>query len=48
MAYPDYARNLRVKLLRTLPRTLTSTEVVRYETLYKEKLGTRAFGLNPN
>lgn len=45
---PDCARNFRYTLLRTLPRSLTSKEVIRYETLYKEKLGTRAFGLNSN
>jgi len=42
------ARNLRFSILRTLPKTLTMTEVVGYEAQYKEKLGTRALGLNLN
>lgn len=45
---PGAARGFRFALLRTLPRTLTPKEVIGYETLYKEKLGTRAFGLNSN
>jgi len=40
--------NLRFSILRTLPKTLTMTEVVEHESQYKEKLGTRAFGLNLN
>ncbi len=40
--------NLRFSILRTLPKTLTMTEVVAYESHFKEKLGTRAFGLNLN
>jgi hypothetical protein len=35
-------------ILRTLPKTLTSTEVIAIESLYKKKLGSRAFGLNSN
>ena len=40
--------NLQFSILRTLPKTLTMTEVVGYEAQYKEMLGTRAFGLNLN
>ena len=40
--------DLRFSILRTLPKTLTMTEVIGYESQYKEKLGTRAFGLNLN
>lgn len=47
-AVPDYARHFRFCLLHTLPRTLTKNEVIRYEVLYKKKLGSRAFGLNSN
>jgi hypothetical protein len=43
-----YATNFQYTILRTLPRTLTIPEVVRFEVLYKRKLGTRAFGLNSN
>jgi len=35
-------------ILRTLPKTLTNREVINYESMYKNKLGTRAFGLNLN
>jgi hypothetical protein len=40
------AKNFQFTILRTLPKTLTNKEVINYENLYKEKLGTRAFGLN--
>ncbi len=40
--------NFRFTILRTLPKALTMTEVVEHESRYKEKLGTRAFGLNLN
>ena len=45
---PNYARNFQFTILHTLPATLTMREVVRYEVRYKQKLGTRAFGLNAN
>jgi len=45
---PGYARNFQFTILRTLPRTLTAKEVIEYERQYKEKLGTKAFGLNLN
>jgi hypothetical protein len=45
---PGYARNFQFTILQTLERTLTKNEVVDYESLYKKKLGTRAFGLNSN
>lgn len=32
----------------TLPKGITKSEVINYEKFYKEKLGTRAFGLNAN
>ena len=35
-------------ILRTLPRTLTQKEVIAKEQLYKQKLGSRAHGLNLN
>ena len=43
-----YRLNLRFTLLRTLPKVLTNREVIQYERLYKDKLGTRAHGLNLN
>lgn len=47
-AEPEAAKQFRFTLLRTLPSTLTKAEVIQYESLYKRKLGTRAFGLNSN
>lgn len=44
----DYANNFQFSILQTLPRTLTQKEVIEYETLYKDKLGPRAFRLNSN
>lgn len=45
---PSAVKYFSYTLLRTLPTTLTKAEVIRYESLYKHKLGTRAFGLNSN
>ena len=35
-------------ILQTLPSNLNKEEVIRYENLYKEKLGSRTHGLNLN
>lgn len=45
---PYSYREFRYSVLRTLPKSLTAKEVIKYETFYKNKLGTRAFGLNAN
>lgn len=45
---PGGERNFQFTLLRTLPLTLTRAEVIAKEELYKQKLGSRAFGLNSN
>ncbi|TGE24261.1 GIY-YIG nuclease family protein [Hymenobacter aquaticus] len=45
---PQYARHFRFTILMTLPKTMTSKEVLARETLYKHKLGSRTFGLNLN
>jgi len=47
-ADPDHAKHFQFTILRTLPTTLTMREVIEYEQLYKNKLGSRAFGLNLN
>lgn len=47
-ANKDYCRNFRFTILRTLPKSLTNREIIEFENLYKEKLGSRAFGLNSN
>jgi hypothetical protein len=47
-AHSEHARNFSFTILRTLPRTMTREEVLAYETLYKRKLGSRAYGLNAN
>ncbi len=41
-------RSFRFSIPRTLPKSLTDKEVIEVESLYKMKLGTRAFGLNAN
>ena len=41
-------RQFRFSILRTLPKSLTKKEVIEYENFYKNKLGSRAFGLNRN
>jgi hypothetical protein len=35
-------------VLRTLPKSMMSNQVIAYEQMYKQKLGSRAFGLNGN
>ena len=44
----EHLSNLRFSILRTLPRDLSAKEVIQYEARFKEKLGSRAFGLNSN
>jgi hypothetical protein len=44
-AYPDA---FRFSILQVLPKTTTAPEVIRWESLYKAKLGSRATGLNLN
>lgn len=41
-------KKFQYSILRTLPRTLTSSEVIEIESIYKRKLGSKAFGLNLN
>ncbi len=43
-----YYKNFQFSILQTLPSNITPKEVVRYESLYKKKLGTRSYGLNDN
>ena len=45
---PAYPNAFRYSLLQVLPKTLKDSEVVRWETQYKIKLGSRATGLNAN
>lgn len=45
---PAASNRFMFSILHTLPRTLTKNEVIKYEVLYKNKLGSRAFGLNAN
>lgn len=44
-AYPDA---FRFSILQVLPKTTAAPEVIRWESLYKAKLGSRATGLNVN
>jgi hypothetical protein len=45
---PDRYNYFQYSILKILPTALVKDEVLKYETLYKQKLGTRAFGLNSN
>lgn len=44
----NYARHFQFTILMTLPKTMTATEVIKREVLFKQKLGTKSFGLNSN
>ncbi len=43
---PRYPEQFRFSVLQTLSKTMARDEVIKRETLYKHKLGTRAIGLN--
>ncbi|MDG0789952.1 GIY-YIG nuclease family protein [Cohnella ginsengisoli] len=45
---PDRYKHFQFSILSALPRTLTKTQVISHEQKYKQKLGSRAFGLNAN
>ncbi len=47
-ANPRHSRNFRFSILMLLPRTITADEAIKKERLFKNKLGTNAFGLNNN
>ena len=44
----DFANNFTYSLHHVFPRTVSKNDVLRYESLLKNKLGSRAFGLNEN
>ena len=44
----NYYKHFRYSVLQTLPSNITQKEIVKIENLYKEKLGTKAHGLNDN
>lgn len=43
-----YAENFSFSVLETLPKNWTNQEVIAHENIWKDKLGSRAFGLNLN
>jgi hypothetical protein len=43
-----YYQNFKFSILQTLPNNITKPEIDKIESIYKEKLGTRVFGLNNN
>jgi len=45
---PKYYLNFKYSILQTLPSNITKQEIVNLENIYKEKLGSRVFGLNNN
>ena len=44
----DYHKNFRYSILQSLPSNISQKEIVKIESIYKEKLGTKAYGLNMN
>ena len=44
----NYKKNFQYTILESLPSNINKKEVIKIENLYKEKFGTRAFGLNEN
>ncbi len=44
----NHARHFQFTILMTLPKTMTAAEVIKREVLFKQKLGTKSFGLNSN
>ncbi len=42
----EYYKNFQFTVLQILPLSLTSKEVIKYEELFKNKLGSKVFGLN--
>ena len=44
----DYATNFTFSILMLLPKTMPDHEVIKKETLFKNKLGSNSFGLNNN
>lgn len=45
---PDRYKRFQFSILQTLPRSMNRDQVVRKEQVFKQKLGTRSFGLNDN
>ena len=45
---PNFANNFTYSLHHVFPRTVSKNDVLYYESLLKNKLGSRAFGLNEN
>jgi len=44
----NYYKNFKYSVLQVLPSNISKKEIDRIETIYKEKLGTKAHGLNSN
>ena len=46
--YPDRYKYFQFSILQILPKTVTNDDVLKMESIYKEKLLTRKFGMNEN
>ena len=44
----DFTNNFTYSLHHVFPRTVSKNDVLQYESLLKNKLGSRAYGLNEN
>jgi hypothetical protein len=45
---PNRFEYFQFSILQTLPKEMTKNEVIKTESIFKNKLGSRAFGLNSN
>jgi hypothetical protein len=45
---PEFSNNFTYSLHHVFPRTVSKNDVLYYESLLKNKLGSRAYGLNEN
>ena len=44
----DFANNFKYSLHHVFPKTISKNDVLKYESLLKNKLGSKAYGLNEN
>ena len=45
---PEHYKHFQFSILQILPKNLSDDEVIKIESLYKDKLLTRQFGMNSN
>ncbi len=45
---PSHHKNFKFSILQSLPSNISQREIIKIESLYKQKLGSRVHGLNKN